>query len=121
MFRYMLFAAALGLAACATPAERCIANATDDLSALDAEISETEANIARGYRFDDSVTVNVGATFCTGSGNVSLCLEGDKDLPKRKIPINVNTERAKLASLKRERASRVERMELELAACQSLS
>ena len=120
MLRPILFAAALGLAACATPAERCISNATDDLSALDAEIAETQANIARGYRFDDSVNVTLGAEFCSSTGNVRLCLGGDKELPKRKIPINVSDERAKLASLERQRASRVERMERELAACQSL-
>ncbi|MCK8465043.1 hypothetical protein MUY35_14380 [Aliiroseovarius sp. S1339] len=39
----------LGLSACATPQQRCIASATADMRSLQAQIKTTEATIARGY------------------------------------------------------------------------
>ncbi len=121
MHRYLLIAAAIGLSACATPKERCISNATKDISAIDSAIAEAQSNIARGYRLQDRAVSTVGVNFCSKSGPLSVCLGGNKDIEPRKVPINVTAERARLAALRSQRSRTVDRMEREIAACSSLS
>ena len=120
MHRPLLIAAALMLTACETPRERCIDNATKDITAIDAEIADVELSLARGYRIADSAIDTVGVRFCNGSGNVTFCLGGEKDIEGRRIPIDRATERARLASLERQRASTLARMDREIAACETL-
>ena len=121
MYRYLLIAAALGLTACATPQERCISAATQDISAIDNAIIEAQNNIARGYRLEDRAISTVGVNFCSSSGPINVCLGGDKDIEPRKVPIDVAAERVRLAGLQNQRAAIVSRMEREIAACQQLS
>ena len=121
MYRYLLIAAALGLSACATPKERCISAATEDISAIDNAIIDAQTNIARGYRTQDRAISTVGVNFCSKSGPVSLCLGGDKDIEPRKVPIDVAAERSRLAALQNQRAATVARMERQIDACRSLS
>jgi hypothetical protein len=116
----MLIAAVLALAACTSPVERCIANATRGLSEIDAQIAEAEANIARGYRLADGVAT-VGLDFCSSGDNVKFCVGGTRDLPQRRIPIDVEAEKARLAALLAQRERMAARAELEIAACQELA
>lgn len=120
MHRPILLVGAILLTACVDPRERCISNATHDLSQLDARIAEAEMNVARGYRLEDPVIDSIGAQFCTKTGNLSLCLGGDKEVAPRHVPIDLNAERSLLAALKNQRASQQVTMEREISACQSL-
>ena len=58
----------LALAACATPREQCIGQATRDLRVLNSLIAETQGNLARGYAIEEQQEVRTPA----------------QDLPRRK-------------------------------------
>lgn len=45
----------LALAACGTPQEQCIRRNTAELRAVTSLLAETEANLARGYAWDEQV------------------------------------------------------------------
>lgn len=120
MYRHLLIAAALGLAACATPAERCISDATKGFTEIDAQIAEAETNLARGYAIADPVIDTVGVDVCSGSGNVRICLGGTHDVEGRHVPIDARAERARLAALRDRRAAMEVTAERQIAACQKL-
>ena len=92
------------LAACATPREQCINDATRDLRVLGMLIEETRGNLARGYALDEQQEVRTISDTCTARNE-----DGDVfsfNCPKtrtftRTVPvaIDLNAERAKLASL----------------------
>lgn len=111
----LLLACLFALAAC-TPAERCRLAATRDARSLDRQIGDSERNIARGYELI-AVPVTFGGTFCfRGRPYHNDCaLRRGPDYIER--PINVAAERAKLASLRAQRAAVEERTQAALALC----
>jgi len=58
----------LVLAACATPRESCITDATRDLRRVNALIVETQENLARGYGLETRQQTRVVHARCTGHG-----------------------------------------------------
>lgn len=120
MHRYLPIAAALALSACASPQERCITDATKDLSGLDAQIAEAEINISRGYRVQDAAIDSIGVQACNQIGGVRICVGGEQEIQGRRIPIDVASERARLQALQTRRASEQATMERQIAACQTL-
>lgn len=56
------------LAACATPRESCINEATRDLRQVNALILETQQNLARGYGLETRQETRVVPSRCTGQG-----------------------------------------------------
>lgn len=92
------------LAACATPREQCINDATRDLRVLSSLIEETRGNLARGYALEEEQVVRTISDTCTARNE-----EGEVfsfRCPKtrtftRTVPvaIDLNAERAKLVSL----------------------
>ena len=92
------------LAACGTPEQRCQKAATRDLKTVNTLIAESEANIARGYRYENELRpVRVGIGFCSG-GTIRFCGSNDTDVVRRPVAIDTNEERRKLESLKAKRA-----------------
>ncbi len=90
----------LTLAACATPQERCEAQATRELNTINDLIDETRANLQRGYALETRTEPRVGLTFCGGNyGHTRFCT-GTR-LIERKVPvaIDLEEERKKLISL----------------------
>ncbi|MCC7322051.1 MAG: hypothetical protein IT542_13865 [Rubellimicrobium sp.] len=66
----------LALAACATPRESCINDATRDLRQVNALIQTTQANLARGYGIETRQETRVVPGLCDGEsvdsqGNVT--------------------------------------------------
>jgi len=120
MTRIAVLIALAALAACGTPEERCLRRATPDYSTIDAEIAETEANIARGYRVVPSNTT-VGLGLCTQSGPVNLCLDTSHDLPPRTEPVDVQAEKGRLAALRARRADMVATSQRAMEACRGIS
>ena len=98
------------LAACATPREQCISDANQSTRVLSQLVAETEANLARGYALDTVQEVRTIRTTCQGRTEEGVtftfpCEETqtfDRNVP---VAIDLNAERAKLASLQ-ERLSR---------------
>ena len=94
----------LGIAACSTPQERCINSANRDLRVINGLIAETRGNLSRGFAIrevQDVITVN---TTCDGVSEDGIeftveCEELETVTRREPVAIDLNAERAKLASL----------------------
>ena len=113
-------AALLILAACATPQERCVNAATEDLRVVNALIAETRANIARGYAIVREPETRVGIRFCTGrSNNLVLCTDNETTNRERPVALDLDAERRKLRSLEEKRRELEVRTRRDIAACEA--
>jgi hypothetical protein len=118
--------ALLILSACATPQQQCVNAATQNLRVIDSLIAETEANIARGYALQDSVTFVPQWQFCGwgGMGNAArvstqMCWV-DQPVPvNRPVAIDLNEEQKKLNGLKQRRAAQQGGVQAAVAQCQA--
>ncbi|MEL6840765.1 MAG: hypothetical protein AAFP85_15865 [Pseudomonadota bacterium] len=95
----------LALAACATPREECIADATRDTRVLSNLINETEANLSRGYAIEERQEVRTRTRTCRGRNDDGdsfffPCNETDTFTTTVPVAIDLNAERAKLVSLR---------------------
>lgn len=92
------------LAACATPREACISQASQQLMTIDALVIETQDNIARGYALatqQQFVPVQKSCTVMDSNSQpiVVPCNEVEVNEVQVPVAIDLNAERAKLASL----------------------
>lgn len=98
--RHFLLALPVLLAACASPYESCVANATRDIRVLDGLIAQTRGNIARGYAIRNEEYFETEQQICGEvDGKPLYC-----DVPvalEREVPvaIDLKAEQAKLRSL----------------------
>lgn len=100
----------LALAACATPRESCINDATRDLRQVNRFISETQGNIARGFGYETRQETRVRMGTCQGetSEGVEFEFECEKtDIIDRRVPVPLDlaAERARLDSLLAQQAT----------------
>ena len=100
--------ALLALAACQTPRESCISEASEELRTVEALIAETRGNIGRGYALETDQEVRVIRTTCTvelddGTEARVPCDRTDVDDVERPVAIDLNAERLKLESLLEQR------------------
>ena len=116
----------LALMACATPQERCITNAAPDLPVLDALITETQGNLARGYAYADVVVetpawVNCGdwLTNSTGAVRPKLCMGSTLTTMRKAVAIDLAAEADKLASMQARRAAIEAQAQPAFAQCQA--
>lgn len=111
MRRIVLSLSLLSLvAACGTPQEQCINRNTRDLRTVEKLIPEVQANLDRGYAYEEyTVTVPVWKTCLvspatpTGPAVTQSCLEDEVETRTRPVAIDLNAERAKLESLYQKR------------------
>ncbi len=94
----------LALAACATPREQCIGQATRDLRVLNSLITETQGNLARGYAIEQQQEVRTVRQTCRGENSDGTtfryrCDDTQTYTTNRPVAIDLNVERAKLNSL----------------------
>ena len=116
--RLVLFAALLGLAACATPEERCIAAANAELRTIDGLILETRSNIARGYAIAREPGVRTRLWPCRpDDGPYTFCLYDEATVVERPVAIDREAERRKLASLMERREELQAAQPARIAAC----
>ncbi len=91
----------LGLTACATPQQRCIAGATADYRTLQAQIKTTEANIARGYALHrQSIPIRSTRVCYDSKRRPYTCHRTAFQQIETPVSIDIGNEKAKLASLK---------------------
>ena len=122
LFRIAPLAALLALTACATPRERCLADATRDLRVVDELINETRANLQRGYAVR---TVSEPDTFwrlCLGTGHrhgtgAQFCRSTRWVERSEPVAVNLDEERRKLQSLTSKRQELVKTAALAQARC----
>lgn len=92
------------LAACATPREACLANVGSDLRVVDKLVAQTRANIARGFAIETRQKVREVKSTCEtelpdGTAVRTTCEKLDVRDIQTPVAIDLNAERAKLASL----------------------
>lgn len=120
----------LFLAACGTPQEQCIRRETRDLRTLDRLIAETQANIERGYALVEVRTVELVPDLCYREGATNpdgtsgrpvafRCFSRDYDVELRPRAIDLNLEKAKLASMVDKRRSLARQAEAAAAQCRA--
>lgn len=110
--------AALIVAACASPRERCLRAATSELRVLDGLIAETEGNIARGYAIDREVTTRTVVELCAWPREDTLfCTRQEPITRERPRAIDVAAEQRKLNDLRIRRATEARRAVAAQAAC----
>lgn len=92
------------LAACATPREQCISTVTRDARVLEQLINQTRGNLNRGYALEERQEIRTFPKRCTGENADGVeftyrCDETRTITTEVPTAIDLNAERAKLASL----------------------
>lgn len=109
------------LAACATPRQQCEARATQDLRIVNRLIEESRAIVERGYAIETVEDERLRYTFCVDrDGNRTLCWVRDRDIRTRPVAVNLDEERAKLASLFKKKEELEVRARAAIEACAAL-
>lgn len=118
------------LAACGTPQERCIQRETRDLRTVDKLISESEANLERGYALEQVTIYRPEWRQCEAQPaaiptpgapppSPQLCLEDVPETVTRPKAINLADERETLAELRKKRKELANRAERSIAECRA--
>ena len=118
----LLLVSALALAACQTPREACVSEASGELRTVDALIAETRGNLDRGYALETEQEVEVIRDTCRveiGDDQVAEvpCDRTDVDEVQRPVAIDLNAERAKLDSLLERRGALAAQRDEQLRFC----
>jgi len=117
------------LAACGTPQQQCITANTRDLQVLERLIAETERDIARGYA-EEEVRVPVPQWVPCGPKPVSpapgvsappqqMCFDTFDQIQTRPKAINLDAERAKLATMQKKRVELARAAQKVVADCKA--
>jgi hypothetical protein len=98
----------LGLAACISPRDACIAQASRDLSVVTQLITQTESNIARGFGLDQRQEVRSVPRICyrerpDGTVDSEICEDTYVRNVSVPVTIDLDQERRKLRQLKEQR------------------
>lgn len=121
-----LFSLLVFLAACGTPQERCIRNATQELRIIDELIGEVQANLARGYAYETYEITRTQWEICgyydyESNGEIRsrprYCLDDVTDTVRRRVAIDPQAEERKLAGLQAKRQPLARRSAAAVAAC----
>jgi hypothetical protein len=120
--RRLCLATLLLLAACGTPQEQCIRRETAELRTLDRLIRETQGNLDRGFAYEEYTTWELESFPCLrpdGAGGTveGTCTRRVPDIDTRPVAIDLNAERAKLASMQQKRTELARRAAAATEAC----
>ncbi|MDO9525813.1 MAG: hypothetical protein Q7J57_09820 [Gemmobacter sp.] len=111
------------LAGCATPQQACIADATAQLSALDAQIAESKATLARGYAVDKVEVTETRTIFCRGGTEaepeIDTCQEDFHRLDIRRRPVDLTAEARNLTAMTSLRATLAQAAAPAIAQCRA--
>jgi len=109
----------LGLAACATPLQQCINNASQDFRVVSGLIATTQANIQRGYAIRTEEYFETGQQVCgVIEGQEIYCEVPVAQTREVPVAIDLNAEAAKLESLQAKRAELAESSNAAISQCQ---
>lgn len=116
----------LALAACGTPQQQCIGRVSQDMVVLDHLIAETQANIARGYGYTQTVVSMPEFLDCTptvAQGTPApapqMCLEDVPRTISKPVALDLAAEAAKLDSMQKRRAEMAQALAPAIADCQA--
>ena len=112
----------LALAACQTPREACLSEASQELRTVESLIRETQGNLSRGYAIETEQRIDVDREICEveledGSERRYWCEDTDVIEVERPVAIDLNAEQAKLDSLLERRVRLVSDYNARAQAC----
>lgn len=115
----------VAITACATPQEQCLGQATRDARINAGLIAQTQANIERGFGLRTEERVREVRRLCRGeteSGEavVTRCEEVRVTQVQVPVALDLNAERAKLASLIQQRDKLASRTQAKVSQCRAL-
>ena len=112
------------LAGCSSPQEACVARADQQYEGLEAAIAVAQANISRGFALEREVVARQGFVFCSGTGfggtvrlGLSTCSGTRLQTIQTPVPLDIEAEERKLASMQARRPVARERRDIAAAAC----
>ncbi len=115
------------LTACATPQERCINAATQDMRIVEQLIAETNGNLQRGFALQDETVYRTEFEDCTPAPTASrpdpsprMCPVQVPVTTTRPVAIDLSAESVKLASLEKKRAQQAKVAEVAVAQCRAM-
>ena len=120
--------ACLTLAACGTPQQQCVAQNTREYRAVSRLLSEVEANLARGYAWEERTVTRAEWDDCPyrvrdRDGNRRIgyrpCLRDVSDTERYRVAIDPAAEQRKAANLRERGAALSVRAEAALRACRA--
>lgn len=106
------------LAACSEQ-QMCISRATYDLRTVQDFVAESRANLARGYAIVETEEVEIERYLCEErpDGTRRYCERPVIEKVDKRVAIDLDAERAKLASLVQKEAQLTEKAQRDVAAC----
>lgn len=107
------------IAACATPQQQCIANATQDLRVVQSLIVETERNLSRGYAVETETRDVPRVGLCTGGPHLGSCVSTVTVERERPVAIDLAAERRKLGELRNKERELRSRAQAEAEICKT--
>lgn len=110
------------LAACGTPQEQCIRLQSRDLIVVDRLIAESRSTLARGYAVEEVETYTWQWRPCDYGrrrGAPDMCMTEVPHLTTRAVAVDLNAERAKLASLETKRKELARAAEPAIRSCKA--
>lgn len=115
----------LVLAACETPREACVSNATRELATVSRLVVETRGNIQRGYAIGTRQVVQTVPETCRTQNEEGLITTFPCDRTEivdieEPVALDLNAERAKLDSLLERQAQMQRQSDAVIAQCQTL-
>lgn len=121
----LLLPALLALAACETPREACLRDASRQAGIVEGLIAETQANLRRGYAVEEDQVIRTVPDFCQvrdreGRLRSTFCDRTEVRNVSRPVAIVPAAERAKLDGLLESRAQLAAEQTDRLLACQAL-
>lgn len=125
MQRMMVSAVFLALAGCGTPQQQCINSVTRNLQIVDELIYKTQANLARGFAYENATISTPQLVDCTDRPTADnpdpprqSCWDEVTQTISRPVAIDLDAEAAKLASLQRKRTQLATASGPSVLACQ---
>lgn len=121
------------LAACATPQQRCIGAATQDLRIVDGLIAQTRVNLDRGYGVRERTDFVPDWNWCGSPGYVRdrygnlrpapprMCWDERPVTRRYPVAVDLEAERRKLVELEAKRRELAIQAEREVAECRALN
>ena len=113
---------ALALAACQTPREACLSDASSRLRTVDSLIRETQGNLDRGFAIETTQEVDVVRDTCRvrladGTEGRVRCDRTEVEDVQRPVAIDLRAEQAKLDSLLGQRGQVLAQRDARAQAC----
>lgn len=116
------------LAACATPRETCISDATQDLRVVDRLIARDRATLDRGYELRREVWVSPSLRLCSGIGDyygrvgfgTTTCIGNEPRTRVVPVAVDLAAVRTRLAGLEDKRTELERRARADIAACRAV-